>query len=267
MQMSTIDDNFYIQNTQTIEDSIAASLFSERAKLHIDQFLYDLELGPLPIKSSKPKTPKSKKYLRDRYYVAADVCENKNTPHKTMNTKLRLLVTEKCHNNCPMCCNKQFDLKGLPVVDRWDYDEIMITGGEPLASNKCASYLMDLVLGIRATWKACGWNGKIYLYTSTRRADLLTKVIEYFDGIVYTPHNIGELRAFVQGVCSIRFRGKIWGQSLRLNLFNDMATGYGSLSVSDRNIIERNWQIKNMEWVPNCPLPEGEDFRRIKFLL
>lgn len=265
MQMSTIDDDFYVQNTQATEDSIAASLFSEREKLHVEQFLDALELGPLPVKSSKPKTPKSKIYLRDRYYVAADVCENKNTTHKTMNTKLRLLVTEKCHNNCPMCCNKQFDLKGLPVVDRWDYDEIMITGGEPLASNKCASYLMDLILGIRATWKACGWNGKIYLYTSTRRADLVIKIIPYLDGIVYTPHNRRELHTFMQFAPSMSFRRKVTDQSLRLNLFKEMVdaavTGYGG------HLIKKMWQIKPMEWVPNCPLPEGEDFRRIKFLL
>ena len=26
-----------------------------------------------------------------------------------------------------MCCNNQFDFDKLPVVDRWDYDEIMIS--------------------------------------------------------------------------------------------------------------------------------------------
>lgn len=45
-----------------------------------------------------------------------------------MNKKLRLLVTAKCHNKCPMCCNNQFDFEKIPVVDRLDYDEISITG-------------------------------------------------------------------------------------------------------------------------------------------
>ena len=49
-----------------------------------------------------------------------------------MNKKLRLLVTAKCHNKCPMCCNNQFDFEKIPVVDRLDYEEISITGGEPL---------------------------------------------------------------------------------------------------------------------------------------
>lgn len=43
-----------------------------------------------------------------------------------MNKKLKLLVTAKCHNKCPMCCNNQFDFEEIPVVDRLDYDEISI---------------------------------------------------------------------------------------------------------------------------------------------
>lgn len=23
------------------------------------------------------------------------------------------------------------------------------------------------------------------------------------------------------------------------------------------------WQVKDMEWIENCPVPEGKDFRRI----
>jgi hypothetical protein len=26
------------------------------------------------------------------------------------------------------------------------------------------------------------------------------------------------------------------------------------------------WKVKDMEWVKDCPVPEGEDFRRIKEL-
>ena len=48
-----------------------------------------------------------------------------------MNKKLRLLVTANCHNHCPLCCNNQFKFDEIPVVDRLDYEEIMITGGEP----------------------------------------------------------------------------------------------------------------------------------------
>ena len=44
--------------------------------------------------------------------------------------KLRLLVTTKCPNKCPMCCNNSWDFSKLPVVEHFNYKEIMITGGE-----------------------------------------------------------------------------------------------------------------------------------------
>lgn len=31
--------------------------------------------------------------------------------------KLRLLVTTKCPNKCPMCCNNSWDFSKLPVVE------------------------------------------------------------------------------------------------------------------------------------------------------
>ena len=51
---------------------------------------------------------------------------------KTDNKKLRLLLTTKCPNKCPMCCNNSWDFSKLPVVERWNYEQIMFTGGEPL---------------------------------------------------------------------------------------------------------------------------------------
>lgn len=40
--------------------------------------------------------------------------------------KLRLLVTTKCPNKCPMCCNNSWDFSKLPVVEHFNYKEIMI---------------------------------------------------------------------------------------------------------------------------------------------
>ena len=47
--------------------------------------------------------------------------------------KLRLLVTEECNRHCPGCCNNNWDLKSLSVCKSYrDYEQILITGGEPL---------------------------------------------------------------------------------------------------------------------------------------
>jgi len=48
---------------------------------------------------------------------------------------LHLMVNNKCDNDCPLCCNKQYDIKDVPVVTEEDLlsiDEICFTGGQPL---------------------------------------------------------------------------------------------------------------------------------------
>lgn len=79
-----------------------------------------------------------------------------------MNKKLRLLVTTRCPNKCPMCCNNQFDFSKLPVVDRWNYEEIMITGGEPLLF---MDELCELVEVINSISYIQGNRPNIYIYT------------------------------------------------------------------------------------------------------
>ena len=84
-----------------------------------------------------------------------------------MNKKLRLLVTAKCHNKCPMCCNNQFDIEKIPVVDRFDYDEISITGGEPMLTRESFEKVLRLVHSFCSVSKAIGMPmPKFYLYTA-----------------------------------------------------------------------------------------------------
>ena len=59
--------------------------------------------------------------------------------------KLRLLVTTKCPNKCPMCCNNSWDFSKLPVVEHFNYKEIMITGGEPLLFPEKLSNLAESI--------------------------------------------------------------------------------------------------------------------------
>lgn len=188
------------------------------------------------------------------------------TPETMNNKKLRLLVTTKCHNSCPMCCNKQFDLNNLPVVDRWDYDEIILTGGEPLSSIKKVRYLITLIESIKTIQKAQGLPlSKVYVYTSTHHPNLMRKILPYVDGITYIPHNVKEIHTvinFNQHILLLKeynpaYIGK---KSFKLNLFPDI-----------KETIERvtklrffsSWTIHEIQWIKDCPIPEGEDFRRI----
>lgn len=184
-----------------------------------------------------------------------------------MNKKLRLLVTTKCHNDCPMCCNKQFDFDTLPIVDRWDYEEIMITGGEPLSSVKKTRYLVRLIESIKVIQQAQGLPiSKFYVYTATHHTHLLQKIIEFVDGIVYTPHNTAELNILfnITNYWRIYKRYAIRDKSLRLNIFPEIRERLASMSM--KSLIEDMWNVKDIEWVENCPIPEREDFRKIYML-
>ena len=46
---------------------------------------------------------------------------------------LRLIITEECNRSCVGCCNNDFNLKNLPIVNMFkNYDKVIITGGEPM---------------------------------------------------------------------------------------------------------------------------------------
>ena len=175
-----------------------------------------------------------------------------------MNRKLRLLVTTDCPNKCPLCCNNGWDFNKLPVVDRWDYDEIMITGGEPMLYPYSIKQLLDT---IRRIQKVMGVSSKIYMYTSIGTAAVIV-ILSYLDGIVYTPHSRKDVDEFlVLNDILLQDKISLEGKSLRLNLFEDIK----AMLPKDINLTK--WQVKNMEWIKNCPVPAGEDFRRISKLL
>lgn len=185
-----------------------------------------------------------------------------------MNKKLRLLVTMDCPNNCPLCCNNQFDIEKIPTVDRWDYEEICITGGEPLYRN--SSDVIEIAKTIRKIQAMMGVKSKIYLYTASVWPSFLIDVIRekcyddcqgkrLFDGIVFTPHNKKAIRALYSVTKAITERDKDF--SFRLNLFKNIEE---QINLED---IKEIWNIKSMEWIENCPIPQGEDFRRLNHLL
>lgn len=108
--------------------------------------------------------------------------------------KLRLLVTTKCPNKCPMCCNNSWDFSKLPVVEHFNYKEIMITGGEPLLFPEKLSNLAESVRTVQKL--AYGNKGKLFLYTAL--ADMLPNYIRYFDGVVYTPHSANDVHSLLK---------------------------------------------------------------------
>jgi len=171
------------------------------------------------------------------------------------NRKLRLLVTGQCPNKCPMCCNNRFELEKIPVVDRFDYEQIMITGGEPLLF---PDQTRILVSTLEDAAQICGYHPKIYIYTANFDIEAFDCLCASVDGFVYTPHKKKDVDAFLELNEYILNGLAISGHlSLRLNIFPEVETFF------PRDTDLSLWKVKRMEWVKDCPVPEGEDFRRI----
>ncbi len=60
--------------------------------------------------------------------------------------KLRLIITEKCNRKCSGCCNNDWNIDKLPVItDFSKYNEIIITGGEPMLYSHLIKHLCQII--------------------------------------------------------------------------------------------------------------------------
>jgi hypothetical protein len=167
-----------------------------------------------------------------------------------MNTKLRLLITEKCNRRCKGCCNEDWDLSKVPLcgLDFEQYDYIMITGGEPMLF---PSKIFEVVRNIRIS------NPRANIYMYTAKVDNLVHlmpILDILDGICLTLHEQTDVGNFYILDMILRREPYLLKRlSLRLNIFK-------GIDVK----INRAWKVKdNMEWIKDCQLPEGEDFKRL----
>jgi len=164
-----------------------------------------------------------------------------------MKRTLRLIFTPKCNRSCPGCCNKDFDLPNLPRPDHFNYDEIFITGGEPLLF---VDQVIGFIKAIRLVSKA-----KVYIYTayqSAFSAHELLRAIKHSDGITLTLHEQRDWELFQQFESVTRNRPELFlDKSLRLNIFAEVKGEFDRISP--------HWKVKdNIVWIVNCPLPSNE---------
>ena len=163
--------------------------------------------------------------------------------------KLRLLLFKKCNRDCNGCCNKEWDLKSLPVEDDFrSYDEVNLTGGEPMLN-------WTLILKITALIRKQS-NAKVYVYTA--KLDKIANVVAvlgFVDGITVTLHDKSDVADFEilnRYILAIKPN-----KSLRLNVFRGVTV----------NLDLSAWIVKDdVVWIKNCPLPENETFKRINVM-
>lgn len=177
---------------------------------------------------------------------------------------MHLFVTNDCDHDCPLCCNKQYDIAKIPVAtveELSTIDTLCITGGEPFLANGLAS----TIIAIKEQYP----NIKdVYIYTSVsgyheflfwRRMAIIPGVT----GINFSPKNDVDYRK-MKTIIEDRHIYHKGLKSNRIYLFDekkkeDVESLLKSLDIDNTEIILRKWQ---KEFVPN-----GGIFRRLPILL
>jgi hypothetical protein len=163
---------------------------------------------------------------------------------------LRLLLFKDCNRNCEGCCNKNWNLDKLPVeTDFSSYDEILLTGGEPMLHPKLVE---KTIYDIRQQNK----KAKIYMYTADSSMKLgISSMLLILDGVTITLHDQCDVLPFIELSDLIAMFNYRKQKSLRLNIFSGIQMDYSKI---------KGWVIKNnIEWIKNCHLPEHEVFKRL----
>ena len=177
-----------------------------------------------------------------------------------MKKTARVIVTYDCPRACQSCCNKHIgDVPQVKFEDLLSYEEVVITGGEPML---LAPRVVEMIHRLRAN----GFTGKIWLYSSSvkvsRWAD--KAVLKEVDGVTYTVH-------FKPSVNDLRDARKL-SDFIFENLDNRTHKRSDRLLIDSRCCPEAlfsiigvgfadHWsKVESLQWREDeCPLPENEE--------
>jgi hypothetical protein len=170
-----------------------------------------------------------------------------------MRNNLRLLITEECNRNCEGCCNQFWDFDSLPVFninELTEYNELIITGGEPMLIHEVCSSLAYLAHYINP-------DILVYLYTAkTKPLNQLTYIMPLIDGICITIHEQSDVEPFIMFHDWIMETDAYVGKSLRLNIFDQ------TIKIATDHL-RKIWKIKDKKWIPHKHLNKNEVFKKL----
>jgi pyruvate-formate lyase-activating enzyme len=156
----------------------------------------------------------------------------------------RLITTYKCKKSCELCCNKHLPNKESTtplsvILSDNRYSEIVLSGGEPMLFPK---EILELVRRIRTE---SIYHRKIILYTAYIE-NFPLELLNYINGLTVSIHDEEDRDKF-KNFLKVDFPSHL---SKRLHYFTDVPLTPMNLS---------GWNVKFIEWIINCPVPEHED--------
>lgn len=180
-----------------------------------------------------------------------------------------ILIKKECTHNCPLCCNRLYDIDKLPTITGDQLrtaHTVCLTGGEPFMLDPWD--LAHLCKGIRTQYPNIQ---KMYIYSSgsgflNYSYDAWLRLIRYIDGLNVSPKNEYEWDVLYR-----LHRHNHWPEymgeerlSNRLYVFDDQWQNYERFS--DNYTLTDNWQVIGRKWDAEFNTPDNEHFVRLPIL-
>lgn len=167
---------------------------------------------------------------------------------------IHLYLLDQCDHDCPLCCNKQYDINKVPTLTRQDMRNAKVfclTGGEPFL----LPMINDIAYGLRNHLLISNPEElKIYAYTSgTALLNYLKEggSLKEFNGISFSPKNKEDIKSIEEILNTEKYFLQVDKlQSNRLYVFPEMKElAMSKVLNSLRNkenftFIDREWQKK-----------------------
>ena len=171
-----------------------------------------------------------------------------------MKKTLRLICTYRCPRNCEGCCNTQdaYLQSSVPTFnimtnDFSRYEEVILTGGEPLINFGKLKYLIEIIRDDNP-------DANIIVYTSNvHMKDEIIELLYLVDGITCTIHDqkdVDDFRRLNFWLLRLKRYKMDNNKTLRLNVVEGV-----DVYMQDDSL----WKIKdNIKMIDNCPVPQNE---------
>lgn len=181
---------------------------------------------------------------------------------------LHLYIINRCTHNCPLCCNKQYNIDEIPAVTVEDLkavDTICLTGGEPLLYGG----ITDFAKRIKSQYRNVKY---IYVYTS---GDTLLHffnarlhffgLMKYLDGVSIAPKTKNDIQC-IEAVFGHRpYRTVVSAlSSNRIYVFPEHEKEMQKILDGVRGL--DNFHIIKREWQEDFNPADDSIFRRLPIL-
>ena len=182
-----------------------------------------------------------------------------------------IIVTDKCGNHCPMCCNRNYDIHTIPNITQDELtglETICLTGGEPFLSPEIKDYIGYLRPYCKNLYVyASGY--ELYLYWKK------FKTLHDISGLSISPKTLRDWRAVLMLFHDRDFASYLIDKvnKNRLYVFVKQYGLSGCVCEETDEIVYDvihtaaclPFTIIFREWKEEITSPEGEIFRNIDF--